>query len=193
MSQAGMVNNAAGPVPPSVPEQFNTDINSPSIAIANIENVFGGTSTTNNNNGILTDGSSGSNTITVKLTNRAVGSVTTTGAVTTPVITLPLGATPGVYTFDIVVSGFANSGVGSPLGCGYTIVGSVRTTGAAATLIPTQVVDHFEEGTLASPPEANAVLGVSGNNAVVNVTGKSDGAAGFVIDWQATLVYTLAT
>lgn len=193
MSQAGQINSASGPVPPSVPETFITDVNSPSVPIANIENVFGGTSTVNNFNGVQTDGSSGSNTLTIQLTNRAVGGVTTTGAVTSAVITLPLGATPGVYTFDIVVAGFAKTGIGSPLGCGFTIVGSVRTTGAAATLIPTQVVDHFEEGNLGVAPEVTAVLAVSGNNALVNVTGKSDGGVGFVIDWEATLIYTLST
>lgn len=183
----------AGSLPPSVPTSFVTDVNSPSIPIANVENIFGGTSTVNNTNGIRTDGSSGSNTITIQLTNRAVGSVITTGAVTSSVITLPLGATPGVYTFEIVVSGFAKTGIGTPLGCGFTIVGSVRTTGASAILIPTQVVDHFEEGALGTPSQVTAVLAVSGNNALVNVTGKSDGAAGFVIDWQASLTYTLAT
>jgi hypothetical protein len=180
----------SGPVPPSVPTSFVTDVNSPSVPIANVENIKGGSSTANTTNGIQTDGSSGSNTITIQLTNRATGSVTTTGAVTSPIITLPLGATPGVYTFDISVAGFAKTGIGSPLGAGFTIVGSIRTTGASAVLIPTQAVDHFEEGAMAG---SSALLGVSGNNAVVNVTGVSDGAAGFVIDWQATLSYTFAS
>lgn len=190
MSQAGIINTSSGPVPPQVPTSFVTDVNSPSIPIANVENVFGGTTTINNTKGIQTDGSSGSNTLTVQLTNRAVGSVTTTGAVTSAAITLPLGATPGVYTFDIVVAGFAKTGIGTPLGCGFTIVGAVRTTGAAATLLPNQAVDHFEETALIG---VTAVIAVSGNNALVNVTGISDGGAGFVIDWQATLIYTLST
>lgn len=194
MSQAGEINSASLPVPPTVPTSFVTDVNSPSIPAGNIENVFGGTTTSNVSNGVQTDGSSGGNTLTVKLTNRAVGASTTTGAASSNIITLPLGATPGVYTFDITVAGFAKTGVGTPLGAGFTIVGAVRTTGAAATLIPTQVVDHFEEGALGGPPtQVSAVLGVSGNNAVVTVTGISDGGVGFVIDWNATLNYTFAS
>jgi hypothetical protein len=183
MSQAGIINTSAGPVPPAVPTSFITDVNSPSVPIANIENVKGGTSTSNNSNGVQTDGSSGSNTLTVQLTNRAAGSTTTAGAVTSSAITLALGATPGVYTFDIAVAGFNAS---TPAGCGFTIVGSVRTTGASATLITNQAVDHFEEAALIT---ATAVLAVSGNNALVNVTG----VAGLNIDWQVTLTYTFAS
>ena len=181
-----------GVVPPNVATSYVTDVNSPAVPALNILNVPGGSVTVNNAHGIQTDGSSGSNTLTVQLTNRATGSVTTTGAATANVITLALGATPGVYTFDIVVAAFAKTGIGAPLGAGYTIVGSVRTDGATATLIPTQQVDHFEEGTIGVVPQATAVLGVSGNNAVVTVTGKSDGAAGFVMDWVGTLLYTFA-
>lgn len=159
--------------------------------VANNINVFGGTTTANVSNGIQTS-NGGAGELDVKLTNRAVGSATTTGAVSANAITLPLGATPGVYTFDISVAGFAKTGIGAPAGCGYTIVGSVRTDGATATLIPTQAVDHFEEAVLTAP-QPTAVLAVSGNNALVTVTGKSDGAAGFVIDWQATLLYTFVS
>jgi hypothetical protein len=183
MSQAGIINTTSAPSPPAVPTSFVTDVNSPSVPLANIENIKGGTSTTNNSNGIQTDGSSGSNTLTIQLTNRATGSNTTAGAVTSAVITLALGAVPGVYTFDIAVAGF---NAVTPAGCGFTIVGSVRTTGAAAVLITNQAVDHFEEPALVT---ATAVLAVSGNNALVNVTG----VAGLNIDWQATLTYTLAT
>ena len=193
MSQIYKSGSGGGPVPPTVATRYNTDVNSPAIPALNILNVPGGSVTTNNVHGIQTDGSSGSNTLTVELTNRATGSVTTTGAATASLITLPLGATPGTYTFDITVAAFATAGIGTPLGGGYTIVGAIRTTGAAAILIPTQVVDHFEEAALGSPTQITASLGVSGNNAVVSVTGKSDGAAGFVIDWVGTLLYTFAS
>lgn len=193
MSQIIKTLTSGGPIPPNIPTSFVTDVNSPAVPAANILDVFGGTTTANNSNGVRTDGSSGSNVLTVQLTNRATGSATTTGAASTNLITLALGATPGVYTFDITIAGFAKTGVGTPLGCGFTIVGAVRTDGAAATLIPTQVVDHFEEGALGTPSQVTAVLAVSGNNAVVTVTGKSDGAAGFVIDWVGTLLYTFAS
>ena len=192
MSQSGILSSSSVPPPPAVPTTFVTDVNSPAIPALNILNEVGGTSTVNNANGIRTDGSSGGNTLTIQLTNRASGSVVTTGAVSTNLITLALGATPGVYTFDISVAAFAKTGIGSPAGAGYTIVGAVRTNGTTATLIPTQVVDHFEDATLQNP-QPTAVLAVSGNNALVTVTGKSDGAAGFVIDWQGTLNYTFAS
>src|SRR6478736_5725363 len=84
-------------VPPDVPEVFPTDVNSPAIPAANILNVFGGDTRSDNDFGIRTDGSSGSNTLTVQLTNRVRGTVTTTDATPTPVITDVLTATPGVY------------------------------------------------------------------------------------------------
>ena len=185
MSQAGIINTSSGPVPPAVPTSFVTDVNSPSIPIANLENIKGGTSTANNANGLQTDGSSGSNTLTIQLTNRVTGSITTVDASSSAIITLALGGTPGTYTFDISVAGFATAGLSAPLGAGYTIVGSVRTNGTTAFLIPTQTVDHFEEGALSA---SSSLLAVSGNNALVNVTG----VLGYTIDWQATLAYTFA-
>jgi len=183
----------AGSLPPSVPTSFETQ-DGTAVPAANILIVNGIDSTENNDNGIITKGgvvgTGTSNELDVVITNRATGATTTTGAATSTAITLPLGATPGVYTFDIRVSGFANSGTGSPLGCGFTIVGSIRTTGAAATLMANQAVDHFEEAALIG---VTAVLAVSGNNALVNVTGISDGGVGFGINWNATLNYTLAT
>lgn len=110
-----------------------------------------------------------------------VGAVETTDATPTTLITVPLGATPGVYTFDIKIAGFSNVGAGTPLAIGYTIVGAVRTTGAAATFI-NQAVDVFEEGAMSS---CSAQLTVSGNNAIVQVTG----VAAYTIDWKANLSY----
>ncbi len=183
----------AGELPPPVPTSFQTNVNSPSIPIANLEKILGGTITTNNSNGIQTDGSSGSNTLTVQLTNRAVGTAATTGNTGINIITLPLGAIPGVYTFDCIVAGFAKTGVGAPLGCGFTIVGAIRTTGASAILIPGQQVDHFAEGALITSLTDVAQLNVSGNNALLVVVGASDGAAGFIIDWQAVMNFTFVS
>jgi len=108
--------------------------------------------------------------------NTLTGTVTTVGAVTSPVVTIPLGGTPGTYTLDITVAGFAT--VGGPLGAGYTLVGAVRTTGGAAVLLPNQALDDFEEGALSA---GNCQIAVSGNNAVIEVTG----TAGKTINWSA--------
>lgn len=191
MSQAGAISvsggGGGGPLDTLTPDQGGV-VN----PVANNINVFGQSSTINNVNGIRTF-NGGAGELDIRLTNRATGTATTTGASTATLITLALGATPGVYTFDILVSGFAATGIGSPAGCGYTIVGAVRTDGATATLLPTQVVDHFEDAVLGVAPQAQAVLAVSGNNALVTVTGKDDGAGGFSIRWTGTLTYNLAS
>jgi|HubBroStandDraft_2_1064218.scaffolds.fasta_scaffold00031_62 hypothetical protein len=189
MSQAGINNTLGGQIPPQIPTSFVTD-NGTVIPSFNVVNVNGGSTSASSPNGILAIANpTGSNNLVIELTNRVGGTVQTGGATPTPVITFPLGTVPGVYTFDILVAGFAKAGGFSPLGCGFTIVGSVRTDGTTATLIPTQVVDHFEEGDLGAPPQVTAVLGVIGNNAVVNVTGKT----GYTIDWNSIMNYVFVS
>src|SRR6185503_15175593 len=155
MSQAGMLNTAAGPVPPSVPNSFVTDVNSPSVPIANVENVFGGDTTANDDDGIRTDGSSGSNTLTIQLTNRVQGAVSTSGAVTSPIITF----TPtvvGTYAFELRVAAYNET---ASLGAGYSIFGTARFDGVNSNLCgtPDKVVN--EEGAMSS---ANVTFTVSG-------------------------------
>lgn len=174
---------ASGPVPPSVPTSFVTDINSPSVPIANVENVFGGFVSTDVANGIETDGSSGSNTITVQLTNRLRGTGTTVGAVTADLVTFALGATPGTYVIDANFCGFEST---TPAGAGYSIFGSVRTTGAAASLVGTPDKINNEDAALAG---CNADLIVSGNNAILRVTG----TAALNINWVVVATYVKVT
>ncbi len=173
------LNSVNGPIPPQVPTTFNENTGTATPA-ANILNIVGGTTTALNNNGITTVGAG--NTVTVELTNRAQGVLATADATPTALVTLPLGSTPGVYTFDCLVAGFNATG---PLGAGFTIVGSVRTTGAAAVLIPNQAIDHFEEGALGNPPEVDAEIVVSGNNAILQVTGQP----GVSINWNGVMNY----
>ena len=176
-------------IPPNVPTSFVTD-NGTVIPAGNVVNINGGSTSANSPNGILIIANpTGSNNEVIQLTNRLSGSGTTTDATPTPIITFPLGAVPGVYTFDIVVAGFAKVGAGTPLGCGFTIVGSVRTDGTTATLIPTQVVDHFEEGALGVAPQVLGVLSVAGNFAFVQVTGK----VGYNINWNSIMNYVFVS
>lgn len=115
------------------------------------------------------------------------GAVETTDATPTTLISFPCGAVAGVYTFDVKIAGFANVGAGTPLAIGYTIVGSVRTDGAAATFI-NMAVDSFEEGAMSA---CVGELTVSANNAIIQVTG----VAAYTIDWvgQLTSVFADAT
>lgn len=169
----------AGPVPPTVATTYVTDSGN-AIPAANILNVVtpgGGTQ------GIMTSGAG--NTITITIDSLALdGVATTVGATTADVITFALGATPGAYTFDAKAVGFTTAG--GPLGVGYTLVGAVRTTGAAAVLLPSQALDSFEEGALSA---GNFAIVVSGNNAIFRVTG----TVGTTINWRVIAEYVFIT
>lgn len=117
------------------------------------------------------------------------GTVQTTDATPTALLTLDLGAVPGLYTFDIRVAVYASVGAGTPLGAGYTITGSFRTTGAASVFIG-ENPDVFEEGAPNPTPTGlsnlDIGLGASGNNAVLTVTG----VAAYTIRWAAEAIFT---
>lgn len=166
---------------PSVPTTFTADDATTATPAANNINLFTADSTANNANGIRS--TAAGSTVTTQLTNRLQGTGSTTGAVTADIITFALGATPGVYTIEFRVSGFEST---TPLGAGYSIFGTVRTTGVAATLVGTPDKIVNEEGALSA---GNADLVVSGNNAILRVTG----IAVLTVNWSAVGLYTLAT
>lgn len=168
------------PPPPTVATSYVTDVNSPAIPAANVLDVLGGQTTVNNLNGIRTDGSSGGNVLTVQLTNRVQGVISTNDATPTNAITFPLGATPGVYTLDGLISAFDTT---DTAGAGYFFSSSIRTTGAAGIEIGTEFTSEFEE--VAMEPSDVAVL-ISGNNLLIQVTG----IAAKAIDWLAQFTYT---
>lgn len=142
-------------------------------------NILGDDSTVNDTDGITVVGDPGNNKLTVTLTNRAVGTGSTSGAVTTDLITLDLGSTAGSYIFDIKVAGFEST---TPAGCGYTMFASARTTGAAATVISTPYQDIDEDLVLNS---AKIEFIASGNNVIVRATG----VVALDINWLAKLEY----
>ena len=182
MSQAGIISTSSGPVPPTVATTYVTDVNSPAIPALNILNVLGGSSTEFDIDSIRTDGSSGSNTLTIQLTNLLSGTTTTVGAATGDAITFAIGATPRTVVFDIRIAAFNSS---TPAGAGYNLFGTVRTDGVTATLsgTPDKIVN--EEAALFA---ADANLIVSGNNTIIQVTG----VAGLTINWVAQGIYTRA-
>lgn len=179
MSQAGTNNTSSGPVPPQVPTSFVTDVNSPAVPAANVLNVVGGETTANNLFGIRTDGSSGSNTLTIQQTNRIQGFISTNDATPTNIITFPLGATPGVFKFDGNIEAFNTTDIA---GACYGFQIGIRTTGAAATVIGVSFDDDFEEAAMST---ADFTATASGNNLIVTVTG----IAAKAIDWRALTTY----
>ena len=180
MSQAGI--NGAGGLP-SVATTYVTDVNSPAIPALNILNVPGGVTTSNNVNGIRTDGSSGSNTLTVQLTNRIQGTSTTIGSVNADPITFSLGATPGAYHFELSVVAFDSV---TPTASSYFDVATARTTGAAASLagVPDETV--VEDAALGA---SDVDFVASGNNIIIRVLG----VAGLTLNWRALLTYTFVS
>lgn len=180
MSQAGMINTAGGPSPPDVPTQFNTDVNSPAIPIANELNVFGGYIITDNHDGIQTDGSSGSNTLTVQLTNRFQVSASFSDNATHTLFSFPMGATPGMYLFKFDLVAFNST---DSLGSAYTVEAPIRTTGAAGVKIIPPAIYQPEEGTMT---QTDVFIAVNGNNFDIEVTGYLLKT----ITWNLTGTYT---
>lgn len=179
MSQSGILRVTQGVLPPEIPLQFNTDVNSPSIPIGNMENVIGSQVNINNVAGIQTDGSSGSNTLTVQLTNRLFGTGTTTDGITPVTIysfSLPVD---GTYFFTTNVVGYD---ITSNISSAYASYRAIRLTGGIATLLSAQTSFISEEGALVG---ASVVNGISGNDVNVVVTG----IAGETIHWRALTTY----
>ena len=180
MSQAGIISTTAGPVSPIVPTSFVTDVNSPAVPAANVLNVLGNDTNANDDDGIRTDGSSGSNTLTVQLTNRVAGTANTSGAATSTIITF----TPtviGTYVFEFRVAVY---NITSNLGAGYSIFGAIRFDGA------TTICDLFdeiinEEGTIVN---LDIAISISGTSMIVTGTGY----ALQNINWSAVGLYTFA-
>jgi len=183
LSQAGIINIAGGGGGGAPVETLTGNTGGPVPPTANNINVVGGTSVTispsNIVAGITVDGNPGGSTETIILTNRVQGTVTTTDATPTTLTTFDLGAVPGVYNFDIQIAGYDLT---DTAGVGYFISGSVRTTGAAAVLVgtPDKIVNE-EAATITC--DANLI--VSGNNAIVQVTG----IAAKTINWRSLSQY----
>ncbi len=110
---------------------------------------------------IQTVGDVGTNTVTVTQFNTITGFISALGPTTVNVITFDLGGTAAVYIMDIsmVVADTA-----AAEGAGYNIFGTIRTTGAAASLVGTPDKIVNEEGALAVPLAADANMIATGNN-----------------------------
>lgn len=179
MSQAGIISTSSGPVPPTVATTYVTDVNSPAIPAANILNVFGNDTTANNDNGIRTDGSSGSNTLTVQLTNRMQGSIVTVGAATDTIITF----TPtviGTYSIEFRVAAYNTT---SLLGAGYSMFGAIRYDGVNSNICDTFDEIVNEEGAMTN---VDIFTDISGSSLRLRATGY----LAQTINWSGVGLYT---
>lgn len=104
----------------------------------------------------------------------------TIGAVTDDVITFNLGATPGTFALEGRVAGFEAT---TPAGAAFQVFATVRTNGTTATLVG---IPDIVSNTEAAVNTSLADVIVSGNNAIIQVTG----VALLTIDWSADLDYT---
>lgn len=144
--------------------------------------------TENNDNGIETKGGTAggdppgtgaTNETDVYLTNRQTGTVTTVGAVSSTIITFPLGATPGTYQFYGNVQAFNAS---TPASGSYSFASCYRTDGVTAVEVGGEFNDQFEDVVL-EPSDIR--FDPSSNNALLVVTG----VTGLTINWNAKLEY----
>lgn len=170
----------AGPVPPTVAEQYTTDDGTIAIPAANNLNVFSRETTDDNLQGIQTTADPNlSDNLYIELTNRISGFISTMDATPTNIVSFPLGATAGVYSFQGSLEAFNTTDVA---GAAYTWSAGVRTTGAAGVLIGTEFKDEFEEAAMST---ADFDVQIVGNNLIVQVTGIALKA----IDWRALIIY----
>ena len=173
--------STASPPPPTSLTTIVTDSGTVLVA-ANTVNMTGGQTSVDNDNGVRTIANpNNSNNEVIQLTNRLTGSGTSVNAASADLITFALGASAAVYRFSFYVSG-RDTGTGD--GLGYTVDGSARTNGAAATIISTPDVDADEDASLLT---ATIDLVASGNNVILRV----NGVVGQTITYKAVGTYVV--
>lgn len=177
MSQIIKPLTASGPIPSDIPTQFTADDSSIAVPAANNLNIFTSDTNVSNDNGIRSIASG--DTVTIQLTNRITGAITTTDATPTTLASLSLGGIPGVYIVEGDLTAFDVTDIA---GGSYTFVAAAITDGVTATEIGVENKNVFEQPAIAA---ADFSVGVTGNNAFIQVTG----IAGKTINWSCLFTY----
>jgi hypothetical protein len=126
--------------------------------------------------GLTLTGDPLTHTLTLTADGLTLATATTIGAVTSNIITIPLGIVPTTYIIEAKVVGFENT---TPAGVGYNLICVARTTGVASTIVAAQ--DKYNaEGVGLLNCDANFVA--SGNDIIVRVLGQ----AGLTVRWKAS-------
>jgi hypothetical protein len=142
---------------------------------------FTGTDTNaNNDNGIrVIANPTGSANMEVQLTNRITGTVQTTNATSTTLVSLDMGTTAGVYFVEGSIVAY---NVTDAAGAAYTFAGAATTDTVTGTEIAVEAKEIFEQAAMTT---ADFSLGVLGNTASITVTG----IVGKTINWSALFTY----
>lgn len=169
------------PLPPAVPTSFVTD-DGTAIPDTNILNVSGESTSDNNDNGILTQAVPDlDNNLLITLTNRQSGSVTTTDATETTIITFS-AANAGAYVFTCDVATYDTVNM---VAAAFNLFFGIVSDGASCSLLnlPDKII--HQQGGLES---TETDVSTSGTDVLVRVTGVS----AKTLNWKANLHYVLA-
>jgi hypothetical protein len=177
----------SGPVPPAVPTSFTTQDGS-AVPAANILIVDAFDSREDNTNGITTKGGVDagdppgtglSNELSIYITNRLQGSVTTVGATSGDIITF-VPTVVGTYSLEYRAAAYNTTSV---LGAGYSMFGAIRFDGVNSNICDTFDEIVNEEGTMSN---VDIAVVVSGSSVIL----RSTGYLGQTINWSAVGLYT---
>lgn len=187
LSQFFVGSSSGGVVPPTVATSYVTD-NGTAVPAANTLIINGKDSNINNDNGIIVkggvSGTGTSNEVDIILTNRITGSVTTTNATPTTLVSLSLGSIPGTYYVagDLIAYNTTDSIFPDSIGAAYSFSGAATTNGVTAFELGSDEKDIFEDPSMES---CDFNIGVTGNSAFIEVIGIS----GKSINWSCLLTY----
>ena len=175
MSQAGA--NSASNSPSGDINQITPDVGTVIIPVAGNINLIGGQTSANTDFGIRTSGAA--DTGTIQLTNRLTGTVTTSNATPTTIITVTLAASQTSYSMSGVVTVIVPATGDS---ASYDFQAAFKTSGVVAAEIGTEYPTTFEDTSLAP---ADITISASGNTVILQVIG----VAATTIHWDAILNY----